>query len=106
MHELGILVLLGLALVKIVDLAQDLAPQASRFRTPLTLVLAVAGALALDYSIFRGWGVELRSAELGPWVTGFMIAGTTTLWRAAFGWLGQSEPGRPDTKAVSRPRAA
>ena len=95
MHDFAITVLLGLALFKIVDLLEDLAPGLTRFHALTTLVLAVLGVIALDYSIFEGYGVDLRSADMGVWVTGVIVAGTTSAWRAMFHWLGSSEGDEP-----------
>lgn len=106
MYDFTIIVLMGLALFKVVDLIEGLVPQVTRFHLLATIVLAVAGAVALDYSIFAQYGVELRDADLGTWITGLMVAGTTSAWRALFHWFGTSEGEEPEVRPQHRPRVA
>lgn len=106
MYDFAIVILMGLALFKVVDLIEDFVPQITKFHLLLTLVLAVLGAVALDYSVFASWGVDIRNSDLGIWVTGLMIAGTTSMWRAAFHWLGTSEGEEPEVRHQHRPRIA
>ena len=105
MHDFAITVLLGLALFKIVDLLEDLVPGLTKFHALATLVLAVAGTMALDYSIFESYGIGIRDADMGVWVTGLIVAGTTSAWRAMFHWLGSSEGDEPEVRHTSRPRS-
>lgn len=105
MYDFAIVVLMGIALFKVVDLLEEFVPSLTKFHLLLTLVLAVAGVLALDYSVFANWGVEIRNDDLGTVMTGLMIAGTTSMWRAAFHWLGTSEGEEPDVRH-HRPRIA
>lgn len=106
MYDFAITILLGLALFKIVDLLEELVPQLARFHVGVTMVLAVAGAVALDYSVFARYGIELREQWMGLWATGLMVAGTTSMWRAMFHWLGTSEGEEPEVRHQSRPRIA
>ena len=91
MHDFAITVLLGLALFKIVDVFEDLVPGLTKYHTLMTMVLAVAGVVGIHYSLFDAWGVTLRDSWMGMWATGFVVAGTTSVWRAAFHYLGSSE---------------
>ena len=108
MYTFAIVVLLGLALFKVVDLLEDLLPALARFHTLVTLVLAVAGTVAMDYSMFSAFHVTLRNSWMGSWTTGLIIAGTTSAWRAAFHWLGSSEGEEPVVRhtAHEHPRIA
>ena len=106
MYDFAIVILMGLALFKVVDLVEEFVPQLTKFHLLLTLVLAVLGAVLLDYSVFSNWGIELRNADMGTWITGLMIAGTTSMWRAAFHWLGSSEGEEPAERHQHRPRIA
>ena len=105
MYDFAITVLLGLALFKIVDLLEDLAPGLTKFHALTTLVLAVLGVMVLDYSIFEGYGIGIRDADMGVWVTGLIVAGTTSAWRALFHWLGSSEGDEPEVRHTNRPRS-
>lgn len=106
MYDFAIVILLGLALFKVVDVLEDLVPSLTKFHMLVTLVLAVAGAVVLDYSLFARYGVDLRTSDMGIWMTGFMIAGTTSIWRAAFHWLGSSEGDAPEVRHLHRHSAA
>jgi hypothetical protein len=103
MYDFAIVILLGLALFKVVDLLEDLVPQLTRFHMLVTLIVAIVGAVVLDYSVFGRWGIDLRTAEMGTWMTGLMIAGSTSVWRAAFHWLGSSEGEEPEVRHSNRP---
>ena len=87
MYDFAIVALLALATLKLVDYITDVVEPVRKFRSLLTFVIAVGGALLLDYSVFSAWGIEIRNADVGTWVTGFMIAGLTVPWRALFGYL-------------------
>ena len=106
MYDFAITILMGLALFKIVDLLEELVPGMTRFHTLMTLVLAVAGMVALDYSLFRNWDIGLRDADMGVWLTGLVIAGTTSVWRAAFHWFGTSEGEEPEVRHAGHLRSA
>jgi hypothetical protein len=101
MHDFTIVVLLGLALWKLVDLVEDLVPGLTRFHNLVTIVLGVAAAVALDYSMFSGFHVVLRDAWMGSWATGFVIAGSTSAWRALFHWFGSNEGDAPEVRHTS-----
>ncbi|HEX6569512.1 MAG TPA: hypothetical protein VF015_10110 [Acidimicrobiales bacterium] len=87
MYQFAIVALLALATVKVVDFLCDIVEPIERFRSLLTFVIAVGVTVWLDFSLFDGWGVDVRDDTLGVWVTGFVVAGLTVPWRAAFGWL-------------------
>jgi hypothetical protein len=106
MYDFALVILMGLALFKVVDLVEGLVPMLTRYHLLLTLVLAVAGTVALDYSVFSAWGIDIRDADLGTWITGFIVAGSTSVWRAAFHWLGSSEGEEPEVRHQQRPRIA
>ncbi|MBW3537294.1 MAG: hypothetical protein KY395_05940 [Actinobacteria bacterium] len=106
MYEFAITMLLGLALVTVVNLASEHVPSVDRFRTAVTILLAVAGAYALDFSLFAGFGVDLREAWMGPAMTGLIVAGSTTVWQAVLAWLGYEQPSRSETTTRQRPRIA
>lgn len=102
MYTFAVILLLGLALFKIVDVIEDLVPGTARLHGLFTLGLAVLGAFAIDYSVFDGFGVALRESWMGTFLTGVTIAGTTSVWRAAFHWLGSSEGEEPEVRHVRR----
>jgi hypothetical protein len=87
MYDFAVVALLALAALKLVDFLTDAVAQLRPLRSLLTFVVAVGGAVLLDYSVFRGWGVGIRNDTMGTWITGFMIAGMTVPWRALFAYL-------------------
>jgi hypothetical protein len=87
MYQFAVVALLALATVKVVDFLSDNIAVIERFRSVLTFVIAVGVTVWLDYSLFQGWDVAIRNDDLGIWITGFVVAGLTVPWRAAFGWL-------------------
>ncbi len=102
MYTFAVTLLLGLALFKFVDVLEDLAPEVTRFHGLITLVLAVAGVFAMDYSLFESWGIALREDWMGTFLTGLTVAGATSVWRAGFHWLGSSEGEEPEVRHVRR----
>ena len=87
MYDFAIVALMALATVKLVDFLSDAVPQLAGFRSLLTFVLAIGGTVLIDYSIFRGFGIEIRNDTVGTWVTGLVVAGMTVPWRALFAYL-------------------
>lgn len=98
MYHFAITVLLALALFKVVDVVLDAAPRLTRFHTPLTMALALAGVFAIDFSLFERWDVTLRHGWMGFALTGLVVAGCTSVWRALFHWLGTDEGDAPELR--------
>lgn len=87
MYAFAILVLSGLAIVKLVDFIVDLVGERHGMRSLLTFILAIGSMWVLDFSVFDAWGMTVRDHAMGVWMTGFMVAGITSGWRALFGYL-------------------
>lgn len=87
MYHFAILMFMALALVKVVDFIVDQVAGFEKLRSMLTFVGGIGTVWLLDYSLFAEWGVTIRERWLGIWVTGFMVAGATVAWRAAFSYL-------------------
>jgi hypothetical protein len=106
MYDFAIIILMGLAIFKVVDLLEDFVPGLAKFHLLTTLVLGVVAAMWLDYSVFARYGVEISNSDLGTVMTGLAMGGTTSIWRAAFHWLGTSEGEEPEVRHQHRPRIA
>jgi hypothetical protein len=106
MYDFAVVVLLALATLKLVDYVTDLVEPVRKFRSLLTFVIAVGATLLLDYSVFRGWGIDIRNAKVGVWITGFMVAGLTVPWRALFGYLTHDRARSDETLGETHIRAA
>jgi hypothetical protein len=87
MYEFAIVALLALATLKLVDFLTGVVPQLRNLRSVATFVVAVGATVLLDYSVFRAWGIDIRNDTMGVWITGFVVAGMTVPWRAAFAYL-------------------
>ncbi len=94
MYHFAVVALFGLAILKLADLLVELVPSLGKTRTLLTFALALAATVALDYSLFTGFGVELRETWMGTWATGAVVGSLAGAWSAVLGWLGE---GRTDT---------
>lgn len=102
MYTFAVTLLLGLALFKIVDAFEDLAPGTTKLHGLLTLGIAVLGTFAIDFSLFESWGIALRENWMGTFLTGATVAGATSVWRAGFHWLGSSEGEEPEVRHLHR----
>jgi hypothetical protein len=87
MYTFAIVALMALATVKLVDFVVDLVPNSERFRTLLTFVVGIGAVWLMDYSMFDGFDTAVRNRTIGVWLTGFVVAGATSAWRALFGYL-------------------
>jgi hypothetical protein len=87
MYAFAVLVLMGLAVVKLVDFLVDLIGERQGMRSILTFVLAIGSVWVLDLSLFDAWGITTRDHAIGLVMTGFLVAGMTSAWRALFGYL-------------------
>ncbi|HEX9683475.1 MAG TPA: hypothetical protein VGA13_10360 [Acidimicrobiales bacterium] len=87
MYHFAIIALMALAILKLVDWLADVIPGADGLKTPLTFVAGIVSALVLDYSVFAGWGIAVDNTDFATVLTGFMFAGMTVPWRAAFSYL-------------------
>jgi hypothetical protein len=88
MYDFAVVALLALATLKLVDYVTDVVEPVRKFRSLLTFVVAIGATMLLDYSVFAGWGIDIRNADdMGAIVTGFIVAGMTVPWRALFGYL-------------------
>jgi hypothetical protein len=103
MYDFAIVALLALGTVKLIDFLTDNVPQLQRWQSLLTFVAAIGVVLALDYSLFESFGAAVRNRTLGVWVTGFLVAGLTVAWRAAFAWLTHDRATRDETLGEHRP---
>ena len=87
MYDFAVVAMLALGVVKVVDFLADSVSQLARMRSVLTFLGGLGAVWALDYSMFDGFGIAVRSRSMGIWMTGFMVCGATVAWRAMFAWL-------------------
>lgn len=106
MYEFAIVALLGLAVLKVAELLEEVVPGLDRFHTLLTFTLGLVAAVAADYSLFAGYHVVLRESWMGTWGTGLIVGSLAAVWRAGLGYLtpGETKTTRPGR--TERPRVA
>lgn len=88
MYEFAVVLLLGLATLKVVDLLADLVPGLGQIRTLLTFLVGIGTVVALDHSMFAGFDITVRESWIGTVVTGLIVGSLATAWKAFFAYLG------------------
>ncbi len=106
MYEFAVVLFLGLVALKVTDLLVDNAPGLDRIRTLLTFTLAIVFTLALDFSLFEGYGIAVREAWMGTVATGLVIGSLSSAWSALLGWFGTTSVGTDTKVGNGRPRIA
>ncbi|MEN3314964.1 MAG: hypothetical protein V7605_1198 [Acidimicrobiaceae bacterium] len=106
MYQFATVALLGLGVLGVTNLVAEIVPDLARFRTLAMFVLAVAGVVALDYSVLAGFGIHVRQAWMGPWATGVIVASLASAWQATLAWLQAPERAVTGTDGARRPRIA
>ena len=106
MYEFAVVTLLGLVVLKVADLLVDNAPGLDRIRTLLTFALALAFTVALDFSLFEGYGIAVRETWMGVVGTGLVIGSLSSVWSALLGWFGAGSIGGATRAKNERPRIA
>jgi hypothetical protein len=103
MYDFAIVALLALATLKLVDFLTDAVPQLRNLRTLATYVVAIGATVLIDYSVFSGFGIEIRNETVGTWITGFVVAGMTVPWRALFAYLTHDRARADETLGEATP---
>ena len=106
MYEFAVVTLLGLVTLKVTDLVLENAPGLDRIRTLLGFTLAIVFAVALDHSMFDGFGIAVRERWMGIVGTGLVIGSLAGAWSAVLGWLGVTSIGTRKAATTERPRIA
>ena len=92
----------GLALFKLVDVIEDLAAGADPVPHPHDHRARDRRRCRLRLlDDHRSPRRQFRAAWMGTWATGLVIAGTTSLWRALFHWLGSNEGDAPEVRHLA-----
>lgn len=106
MYHVAIVALLSLVVLAAIDLFEELVPGLARVRTLATFTLGVVIALALDYSLFRAFGVAVRDSWMGIWGTGLILGALAPVWRTVLGFLGYRDEPSTTRSRQDRPRVA
>ena len=107
MYHFAIVALLALATYKTVDFVLSLlgVELPSAIKTFVTLGVGVLATELLDYSVFAGWGINIREAWMGPFFTGLMVGSLTYVWPTVIDSVAGIAH-RGSDSSESRPRAA
>ena len=109
MYEFAVVLLLGLATLKVVDLLADLVPGLGRIRTLLTFIVGIGAVLAVDHSMFAGFDITVRENWIGTVVTGLVVGSLASAWKAFLAYLGlvdTTDGNLTERTRGSRPRVA
>ena len=106
MYEFAVVALLGLAALKVVDLLTELVPGIAGVRTLATFVLAVVAVLAIDHSVFSGFGITVRDEWVGTLLTGLIVGALASAWDTVLGWFGATDAPAVEGRRTGRPRIA
>jgi len=106
MYQFTAVALLGLVALKVTGLVEELVPGIARFRNLFMFAMSVGAVIALDYSLFAGFGIALREAWMGPLVTGLIVASAASAWQSVLAYLGSVRAERSYTNPAERPRIA
>ena len=92
MYAFVVFVGLALALAVVSEVLDELLPiKAPKALTrTVTVGVAILGAWAIDYSVFRAFGQPLRTSWENPVVTGIVLVGAGEFLRAIAGNFGFS----------------
>ena len=106
MYEFAVVTLLGLVALKVTDLVLENVPGLDRIRTLFIFALGIVFALALDFSLFDGYGIAVREAWMGVVGTGLVIGSLASAWSALLGWFGTTSVSDRKKSGNERPRIA
>ncbi|MDQ1705878.1 MAG: hypothetical protein QOF18_2244 [Frankiaceae bacterium] len=92
MYAFVVFVGLALALAVVGEMLGEVLPIKfpKALTTTITVGIAVLGAWAIDYSVFRAFGQGLRASWENPVVTGIVLVGAGEFLRALAGNMGLS----------------
>lgn len=88
MYELAVMLFGGLVTAKTVDFVRHLVKDMNKAMVLfLSGLVGVGYAFLLDYSVFAGWGIAVRTEWLGTIGTGLFLAGLAGGWHEFLGVL-------------------
>lgn len=84
MYAFLVFVALALGLSVLADVIHELNPVKipDALRHTVTVLIAIGVAWALDYSVFRAFGQDLRTSWMNPVATGVVLVGAGEFMRA------------------------
>jgi hypothetical protein len=92
MYAFVVFVGLALALAVVGDVLDELLPVKApkALGRTVTVAVAILGAWAINYSVFRAFGQPLRAEWMNPVVTGIVLVGAGEFVRALVSQMGLS----------------
>lgn len=87
MYALGVMALLGLAVLAVTQLAHRYMSFATELYALVLVALGIGAAWLINLNLFALWGVGVRATWIGVTVTGIMVAGIAYFWRPVLGFF-------------------
>lgn len=87
MYALGIIALLGLAVLAVAKVADRYLSLAAEVWAFVLVALGVGAAWLINLNLFAVWTLPVRNTEIAVTLTGIIIAGAAYFWRALLGFF-------------------
>jgi hypothetical protein len=87
MYALGMIALLGLAVLAAARIASRYLSVASEIWAFALVALGVGSAWLINLNLFAAWSIPVRNSEIAVTITGIMIGGAAWLWQALVGFF-------------------
>jgi len=87
MYALGMIALLGLAVLVVARVADRYVSTVAEVRAFTFAVLGVAAAWLIHLNLFSLWSIPVRNDWLAVTLTGFALAGAAGFWQALLGFF-------------------
>ena len=87
MTALGMMALLGLAVLAVTAMASRYLTIAAEIRALVVAALGVGAAWLINLDLFSVLGIATHDSAIGVTVTGLMIAGAAYFWQEILGFL-------------------
>jgi hypothetical protein len=106
MYHFAVVALIGLAALKLTGVLKGFVPGLGKLHGLTPYVLAVAATVAMDYSVFDGFGIGVRETWMGTWGTGLIAGSFASVWATVLGYLGATDEEDTGHQEHGRPRMA
>lgn len=87
MSALGMMALLGLAVLAVTAMASRYIAIAAEIRAFVLAAVGIGAAWLINLDLFSVLGIDTRDSAIGVTVTGLMIAGAAYFWQEILGFF-------------------
>lgn len=85
MYVLGMVALLGIAVLTVANMADRFLALAAEAWAFVLVALGIGAAWLIDLNLFSLWDIPVRTSWIAVTITGIVIAGAAYFWRAVLG---------------------